>query len=195
MLTTEYLILAPGTGVASTSKAIDSSTNETVAFHVEDAGLGTSNHRDNQGTAWLQLNSDVNQEDPATQEIHPALRDEPKTTAIGNNKFLPQQNIEPKRHSNEISQPSSAMTDPTESIASTVESRLTEDVDTDSINIDPPEIPPRILTTDEISKHNKIHDMWLVINNEVYDVTQFQHRHPGGPKSTTLCRFRKQSND
>jgi fatty acid desaturase/cytochrome b involved in lipid metabolism len=32
----------------------------------------------------------------------------------------------------------------------------------------------------EIRKHNTEESPWLVINGKVYDVTEFQHRHPGG---------------
>lgn len=32
----------------------------------------------------------------------------------------------------------------------------------------------------EVSKHNKEGDMWLVINQKVYDVSQFASEHPGG---------------
>ncbi len=30
----------------------------------------------------------------------------------------------------------------------------------------------------EVNKHNKIHDAWIVINEKVYDVSNFKH--PGG---------------
>ena len=35
-------------------------------------------------------------------------------------------------------------------------------------------------TMDEVSKHNKKNDAWLVINNKVYDVTNWIPHHPGG---------------
>jgi len=35
-------------------------------------------------------------------------------------------------------------------------------------------------TMNEVSKHNKEHDAWLVINNKVYDVTAWVPNHPGG---------------
>lgn len=33
---------------------------------------------------------------------------------------------------------------------------------------------------EEISKHNSNESTWIVINNEVYDVTKFMKVHPGG---------------
>jgi cytochrome b involved in lipid metabolism len=35
---------------------------------------------------------------------------------------------------------------------------------------------------EEIRKHNKKDDMWLVVNDNVYDVTRFRRRHPGGER-------------
>jgi len=36
------------------------------------------------------------------------------------------------------------------------------------------------LSLTEISRHNSAADCWLVINNEVYDVTSYLRAHPGG---------------
>ena len=33
---------------------------------------------------------------------------------------------------------------------------------------------------DEIRKHNKPNDIWLIIDEYVYDVSRFIHEHPGG---------------
>lgn len=38
------------------------------------------------------------------------------------------------------------------------------------------------LTLEEISKHNSANDCWLVINNNVYNVTSYLNQHPGGAK-------------
>eukprot|EP01080_Neovahlkampfia_damariscottae_P004185 gene4185-7495_t len=35
-------------------------------------------------------------------------------------------------------------------------------------------------TKDEVSRHNKEIDAWTIINNEVYDITPFISKHPGG---------------
>lgn len=37
-----------------------------------------------------------------------------------------------------------------------------------------------VYTYEEVSKHNKATDCWLVIDDHVYDVTKFVPRHPGG---------------
>ncbi|XP_003464388.1 fatty acid desaturase 2-like protein FADS2B [Cavia porcellus] len=37
-------------------------------------------------------------------------------------------------------------------------------------------------TWQEIQKHNQDGDQWLVISRKVYDVTEWAHRHPGGPR-------------
>lgn len=35
-------------------------------------------------------------------------------------------------------------------------------------------------TAAQISVHNKDNDLWLVLNNKVYDVTKYVDEHPGG---------------
>jgi cytochrome b involved in lipid metabolism len=42
----------------------------------------------------------------------------------------------------------------------------------------------------EVSSHNTTADLWIIINDEVYDVTGFQKTHPGGYKSkSSLTAF------
>jgi len=36
------------------------------------------------------------------------------------------------------------------------------------------------LSFEEINKHNDKNSTWIVINNDVYDVTEFLNEHPGG---------------
>ncbi|EPE30100.1 FMN-linked oxidoreductase [Glarea lozoyensis ATCC 20868] len=38
----------------------------------------------------------------------------------------------------------------------------------------------RSITTQEISKHNTSDDLWIVVDNTVYDLTEFAPSHPGG---------------
>lgn len=38
------------------------------------------------------------------------------------------------------------------------------------------------VTFEELSKHNKRDDQWLLINGKAYDITEFAKRHPGGAK-------------
>ncbi|XP_064646579.1 acyl-CoA 6-desaturase-like [Lineus longissimus] len=40
----------------------------------------------------------------------------------------------------------------------------------------------RVIPWDEVSKHDKRDDKWLVINDEVFDVTAWSKRHPGGSR-------------
>ena len=35
---------------------------------------------------------------------------------------------------------------------------------------------------DEVAKHNKPGDLWIVVENVVYDVSKFQEDHPGGAR-------------
>jgi cytochrome b involved in lipid metabolism len=42
------------------------------------------------------------------------------------------------------------------------------------------------LTHEEISKHNSEGDCWVIIDKEVYDVTNFLADHPGGAKAVLI---------
>ncbi|TPP66819.1 Cytochrome-b5 reductase [Fasciola gigantica] len=38
----------------------------------------------------------------------------------------------------------------------------------------------KTFTLEEVRKHNKPEDLWVVIHNKVYDLTNFAKEHPGG---------------
>lgn len=43
----------------------------------------------------------------------------------------------------------------------------------------------KLLSTSEIAKHNSSSDCWLVIDDQVWDCTEFAKQHPGG----SACEF------
>lgn len=43
------------------------------------------------------------------------------------------------------------------------------------------------LTWDEVAQHNQLHDCWLVVDGDVYDVTDWVAHHPGGNIIGTLA--------
>jgi cytochrome b involved in lipid metabolism len=45
---------------------------------------------------------------------------------------------------------------------------------------------PRLFKWDEIKKHNRLDDCWIVVNDAVYDVTKFMKNHPGGGEVINL---------
>ncbi|KAH7086667.1 Flavocytochrome c [Auriculariales sp. MPI-PUGE-AT-0066] len=45
---------------------------------------------------------------------------------------------------------------------------------------------PKTFTMDEVAKHNKKDDIWVVVDGEVLDVTKFLPDHPGGEKAILL---------
>lgn len=195
----ETLKMSPDVRVPMASKRDTLSNDEVLSIHVEDARSESPRQHEHRGPAWLQLNPEF--ELPATETqrglregLQKEANERETVNCLAEQEGLPCRRTD-RTPGNEDQDPSertaqdkeSVRTDPTETFASAVESRYSGSFeDTDSINVDSPEIPLRILTMNEISKHNKLHDMWLVINNEVYDVTQFQHRHPGGPKRESL---------
>jgi cytochrome b involved in lipid metabolism len=38
----------------------------------------------------------------------------------------------------------------------------------------------KIITAEELGKHNTRNDLWIVVNGKVYDVSKFIDEHPGG---------------
>lgn len=43
--------------------------------------------------------------------------------------------------------------------------------------------PQGSYTIEEVKLHNREGDLWVVVKNEVYDLTSFANEHPGGKKS------------
>ena len=41
--------------------------------------------------------------------------------------------------------------------------------------------------------HNKPNDLWIIIDNYVYDITSWQHKHPGGSLVLKPCGGRDAS--
>ena len=35
----------------------------------------------------------------------------------------------------------------------------------------------------DVAQHNKPDSLWIIVDEDVYDVTKFQDEHPGGKKS------------
>ena len=50
----------------------------------------------------------------------------------------------------------------------------------------PPSSGGKSYTIDEVAKHNKKDDIWVIVDGQVLDVTQFLPDHPGGEKAILL---------
>jgi len=38
-------------------------------------------------------------------------------------------------------------------------------------------------STADVASHNKADNLWIIVDEDVYDLTKFQDEHPGGKKS------------
>lgn len=52
----------------------------------------------------------------------------------------------------------------------------------------------KVYSQSEVASHSKLDDLWIVINNEVFDVTRFQDDHPGGNKGREFSISRQAGN-
>jgi len=41
----------------------------------------------------------------------------------------------------------------------------------------------RTFSTADVASHNKPNDLYIIVDQDVYDLTKFQDDHPGGKKS------------
>lgn len=55
-------------------------------------------------------------------------------------------------------------------------------------NLKPSSLPWRgDIRIEELRKHNKPNDCWVVYEGMVYDLTSYLDKHPGGPKPILRC--------
>lgn len=44
----------------------------------------------------------------------------------------------------------------------------------------------KTFSTADVAAHNKTNDLFIIVDEDVYDLTKFQDDHPGGKKSAYL---------
>ena len=40
----------------------------------------------------------------------------------------------------------------------------------------------RLISAAEVSEHSTQQDLWIIVNGQVFDITVYQHEHPGGER-------------
>lgn len=46
----------------------------------------------------------------------------------------------------------------------------------------------KTFSKDDVASHSKGDNLWIIVDEDVYDVTKFQDEHPGKSSSTALYR-------
>ena len=54
-----------------------------------------------------------------------------------------------------------------------------------NLNTTPPTSNVRVLNAQEVAKHNTNADCWMLINNKVYNLSDYASAHPGGTRAVT----------
>ncbi|CAI9764152.1 unnamed protein product [Fraxinus pennsylvanica] len=54
---------------------------------------------------------------------------------------------------------------------------------------------PKVHTFEEVARHNKKEDCWLIISGKVYNVTPFLEEHPGGDEVLLTSTEKDATND
>ena len=44
----------------------------------------------------------------------------------------------------------------------------------------------RLFTLEEVARHNKVDDLWIIVDGDVFDCSSFVDLHPGGKVTDTI---------
>jgi predicted heme/steroid binding protein len=77
--------------------------------------------------------------------------------------------------------------DSTTPIASTATSSSASQQTQDTFLTETPDDAMKSFTTSEVAKHASEDDCWTIINGNVYDITSYVPRHPGGDDILLAC--------
>jgi cytochrome b involved in lipid metabolism len=45
----------------------------------------------------------------------------------------------------------------------------------------------------DVASHKTASDLWIIVDGEIYDVTNFQEEHPGGKKSEQTSAYKQRA--